>query len=392
MIILIPAYEPDDQLLRLIRSIAAAAPQLTLVVVDDGSGPDYQPVFDGAARLGCTVIGFARNRGKGHALKAGFGYIADHFPGQDVVCADSDGQHRVEDILRVAERLPDTSDAMVLGTRSFSGNVPARSRLGNAATRWLFRLATGETIPDTQTGLRGYPAAMLTWLRDVPGERYEYELNLLLEAKQDGYLIRTVDIATVYLDHNSGSHFRPVTDSVRIYAPLLKFLASSLTAFILDTAAFLVLIGLTGSVLFAVVGARGISSAVNFLINRHLVFRHGKERRAGRTGIRYFALVLTLLAANLALMSALDQIAVAALPAKLLAEAALLAVSYSVQQRFLFSRQQPPADQTTGPATGRAAGQAGRTTGPASATHIPAMVPAQFPHSLGGNRRDQSTH
>jgi glycosyltransferase involved in cell wall biosynthesis len=348
IIVLIPAYEPDQQLLRLIRSLLTATPQPTIVVVDDGSGPDYRPVFDAVAWLGCTVIGYAGNRGKGHALKAGFGFVADNFPGRDVVCADSDGQHRVEDILRVAGRLPAASDAMVLGVRSFSGNVPARSKVGNTATRWLFRLATGELIPDTQTGLRGYPAAMLPWLRGVPGERYEYELNLLLEAKQAGYAIRTVGIATVYLDHNSGSHFRPFADSVRIYAPLLKFLASSLAAFVIDTAAFLVLSAFTDSVLLAVVGARGISSAVNFLVNRHMVFRHGRERSATRTGARYFALVLTLLAVNLALMSALDGLAVAAVPAKLLVEAALLAVSYSVQQRFLFARERPAANRSAG--------------------------------------------
>ena len=376
MIILIPAYEPDQQLLRLIHSILSKAPQLTIVVVDDGSGPNYQQVFDDAARLGCTVIGYAGNRGKGHALKAGFGFIADHFPGGDVVCADGDGQHRVEDILRVAELLPAASDAMVLGTRSFSGNVPARSKIGNTATRWLFRLATGEHIPDTQTGLRGYPAAILPWLLGVAGERYEYELNLLLEAKQAGYSIRTVGIATVYLDHNSGSHFRPVADSLRIYAPLLKFLASSLLAFVIDTAAFLVLTAVTDSVLLAVVGARAVSSAVNFLVNRHLVFRHGRERQATRTGVRYFALALTLLTANLALMSALDHLAVPAVPAKLLVEALLLAVSYSVQHRFLFAPEHAAA------ALADAAGT----------THTPAMVPAQFPHSLGGNRRHQSTH
>ncbi len=95
--------------------------------------------------------------------------------------------------------------------------------------------------PDTQTGLRGYPASMLPWLRSVRGERYEYELNLLLEAKQAGYAIESVDIATVYLDHNSGSHFRPLADSVRIYAPLLKFLASSFAAFLVDTVVFLLL-------------------------------------------------------------------------------------------------------------------------------------------------------
>ena len=297
-----------------------------------------------------------------------------------MVCADSDGQHSVEDILRVAERAAGRRQTpWSSAARTFSGDVPARSRFGNTVTRWLFRLATGEHVPDTQTGLRGYPAAMLPWLVGVPGERYEYELNLLLEAKQAGYLIRTVGIETIYLDHNAGSHFRPVADSVRIYAPLLKFLASSLAAFVIDTAAFLVLMAGTGSVLFAVVAARGLSSAVNFAVNRHLVFRHGRDRTAASTGARYFALVVALLAANVALMSALDRIAVPALPAKLMVEAALLAVSYSVQQRFLFSRE---------PAHTGAAGEGGAPT----ATHIPAMVPPQSPHSLAGNRRDQSTH
>jgi hypothetical protein len=175
-----------------------------------------------------------------------------------VICADSDGQHTIVDILRVATAVQSTESAaapaMVLGTRNFSGNVPARSKLGNAATRLLFTAATGERIADTQTGLRGYPGSMLPWLGTVRGERCEYELNLLLEAKQAGYAIRSVDIATVYLDHNSGSHFRPLADSVRICAPLLKFLASSSTAFLVDTVMFLLLSLATDSLLLAVVG------------------------------------------------------------------------------------------------------------------------------------------
>jgi putative flippase GtrA len=349
MIILIPAYEPDHQLPALIRSIRDAEPWATVVVVDDGSGPGYKDVFDGVRALGCHVISYARNQGKGFALKTGFGFIADRFPCRDVTCADSDGQHTIVDILRVAATVQNTntvqntenagSPAMVLGTRTFTGNVPARSKFGNCATRLLFRLATGERISDTQTGLRGYPASMLPWLRSVRGERYEYELNLLLEAKQAGYGIHTVDIATVYLDHNSGSHFRPVADSVRIYAPLLKFLASSYTAFLVDTVVFLLLTLVTDSLLVAVVGARAVSSAVNFLVNRRLVFEHARDKPAAATGARYFSLVLILLAANYGLVAALDALSVAALPAKILAEIALLAISYVVQQRFLFSRR-----------------------------------------------------
>jgi putative flippase GtrA len=227
----------------------------------------------------------------------------------------------------------------VLGSRAFTGNVPARSRFGNAATKLLFTLATGERIPDTQTGLRGYPAVMLPWLRSVRGERYEYELNLLLEARHAGYSIQSVDIATVYLDHNSGSHFRPLADSVRIYAPLLKFLASSFTAFLVDTVVFLLLTVVMDSLLLAVLGARAVSSAVNFLVNRHVVFEHGRDRPAKATGVRYFSLVAVLLAANFGLIWALEAVAVPALPAKILAEITLLAISFAVQQRYLFSRK-----------------------------------------------------
>jgi glycosyltransferase involved in cell wall biosynthesis len=350
MIILIPAYEPDSQLPALVRSIRAAEPFAAVVVVDDGSGPAFKDVFDDVRALGCHVIGYARNRGKGFALKAGFGFIADNLPGHGVVCADSDGQHRVADIFRVAAALQENtardsttghrgSATMVLGSRAFTGDVPGRSRFGNTATRLLFTLATGERIPDTQTGLRGYPAGMVPWLRSVRGDRYEYELNLLLEARHAGYSIQSVDIATVYLDHNESSHFRPLADSIRIYAPLLKFLASSFSAFLMDTVAFVLLTVIIDSLLLAILGARAVSSAVNFVVNRHLVFEHGKDRPAKATGVRYFSLVAVLLAANFALIWALEAVAVPALPAKILAEVALLTVSFAVQQRYLFSRE-----------------------------------------------------
>ncbi|GAA3284450.1 bifunctional glycosyltransferase family 2/GtrA family protein [Paenarthrobacter aurescens] len=374
MIILIPAYEPDHQLTALVRQLREADPWLIIVVVDDGSGPDYKDTFDDAARLGCQVLSYAVNGGKGHALKSGFAFIAERFPGHDVVCADSDGQHGVADIIAVADRVRHVTAAMVLGCRNFTENVPARSRFGNTVTRGLFRLATGQRITDTQTGLRGYRADMIPWLLTVHGQRYEYELNLLLEAKQAGYGIESVEIATVYLDHNSGSHFRPVADSIRIYAPLLKFLGSSVSAFAVDMVMFLLLSAVTDSLLLAVVGARLVSATVNFMINRRLVFEHGKDTslRAAATG--YAALVLVLLSANYAAMWTLTSLAIPDLLAKLVTELTLLGISYAVQQRFLFVRK----------------ARATPTEATAVETHIPALVPAQFQHSLAGKSGDQS--
>ncbi len=88
---------------------------------------------------------------------------------------------------------------------------------------------------------------------------------------------------------------------------------------------FVLLTLIIDSLLLAVLGARAVSSAVNFLVNRHIVFERGRDKPAGATGIRYFSLVAVLLAANFGHIRALEALSVAA----------LLAVSYAVQQRYL---------------------------------------------------------
>lgn len=357
--VLIPAYQPDGMLPDLVEALRRAAPDNPVVVVDDGSGAGYGPVFDAAARRGARVIRYERNQGKGHALKVGFAAIADGFPGEPVVCADCDGQHAVADILRVAATVeaanpPGGPLTMVLGMRTFSGEVPLRSRLGNAATRMLFRLATGRRIHDTQTGLRGYPAGMLTWLCDVRGDRYEYELNQLLQARDCGMRIAAIDIATIYLRENESSHFRPVADSIRIYAPLLKFVLSSVAAFVIDTVVLLALSAVTGSLLVAVLGARLISAGVNFGVNRRLVFEHGRERPAGRTALGYFGLVVVLLSANYGLLLGFAAVGLPLLVAKVSTEVMLFLISYTVQQRLLFARRAGNLPARTNPAVGYA--------------------------------------
>lgn len=227
MIVLVPAYQPGDPLLGFLTELRAAAPDVHVVVVDDGSAPAAAPVLAAVAELGCTLLRHPVNRGKGAALKTGFRHVAEAFPGQEVVCADADGQHSVPDVLRVAEHVRRT-DHLVLGVRRFAGRVPLRSRVGNTVTQVLFRAATGRGVQDTQTGLRAYPADLLDWLLAVPGERFEYEMNVLLQAARTGHPIDEVVIATTYLDDNASSHFAVLSDSVRIYWPLVRYVAASL--------------------------------------------------------------------------------------------------------------------------------------------------------------------
>ncbi|MFI8633389.1 GtrA family protein [Microbacterium sp. NPDC077663] len=343
MIILIPAYEPTVTLLDLIRDLGAEAPGIPVVVVDDGSGPDHTSVFDGAALLGATVLGHARNEGKGAALRTGFRHATSAFPGRAVVTADADGQHTARDIVRVGEAtvagVDAGSPAMVLGCRDTDRRgTPLRSRVGNRAARAAFRAAAGWALSDTQTGLRGIPSAMLPWMLTQRGDRFEYEQNVLLRCHRDGWETREVPIETVYLEHNASSHFRPLVDTLRVGLPLVLFAGSSLMAFAVDTLVLFALTALTGALLPSIIAARIASASVNFAVNRHVVFRRENGGSLRREAGRYALLAGALLASNVAWMTMLTEAGLPLLPAKLVTEAALFTLGYLIQRSVVFAR------------------------------------------------------
>ncbi|MFT4010531.1 MAG: glycosyltransferase, partial [Nocardioidaceae bacterium] len=129
LLVLIPAYQPEPTLADLVAELRAARPGLDVLVVDDGSGPAYRPVFAAAARAGARVHHLAVNHGKGYALKAGFEMLAGI--GRPVVTADADGQHAAGDILLVGDAIA-AEDTIVLGVRAFDTAVPVRCRSGYA--------------------------------------------------------------------------------------------------------------------------------------------------------------------------------------------------------------------------------------------------------------------
>lgn len=271
-------------------------------------------------------------------MKTGFAIARRHYLGEAVVCADSDGQHKVPDIMRVAHEVDVESREMVLGGRRFTGQVPLRSAVGNKVTSWLFKTLTGIRVGDTQTGLRAYPPGLLVWLEGIAGERFEYELSLLLQARQAGIGIREIEIETVYLHGNKSSHFRPVQDSWRVYRPLLAFAGSSLAGFAVDFVALLVLMAVTHNLLASVIAARVLSATVNYLLNRHAVFRDGDRS----TPLRYAALACGILAANYVLLRTLSMLMPLVL-AKLVTEVTLFVVSFAAQRALVFTHKRAEA-------------------------------------------------
>ena len=346
MYVLIPAYQPDARLPRLILELHRADPSTKIVVVDDGSGQKFSDIFEASATAGAHVISYEHNRGKGYALREGFTWIRDVAGDSPecVVTADADGQHTLNDIFRVGRTCTDTGKS-VLGVREFVGHVPARSRIGNTATSALFWLATGWKLKDTQTGLRAFPVALLPALLEVQGDRYEYELRVLLHLAKFRHPVTQIPIETIYEAGNPTSHFRPLQDSARIWAPLLKFAASSGVATVIDYVLVLVLNALTGALFLPVITARLVSASVNFAMNRRVFEATGVPLRC--SALRYAALAVAVVAGSYTMLAVLTGIGMPLWIAKIIADTTMYLVSYSAQSRYVFAPAQEQSAKVT---------------------------------------------
>ncbi|WP_423215239.1 glycosyltransferase [Streptococcus equinus] len=343
VVIVIPAFEPDQRMLELLRDIRARENKpFEIVLIDDGSGPDYKALFEEAEKkYACHLLTHSENKGKGRALKTAISYILEKLPqAKGIVTIDSDGQHTYEDTLKCLAEFLRYPDSLVLGVRKFENSVPLRSRFGNVLTRDVLGAFTGMKVSDTQTGLRVLPASWLKEMLDVEGERYEFEMNMLLKAKEDAIPIREVGIATIYLDENQSSHFDVVRDSLRIYKVFFKYIFSSLFSFLVDIVAFTILISLFNGLSFSAVTlasvlARAISSVVNYFLNHKVVFKKGKASSA----VKYFTLVVVQIMVSSFLVTIVGN-ALTAVPisiVKIVVDGVLFFVSYFIQKHLVFN-------------------------------------------------------
>jgi len=340
MIVIIPAYQPDEKLLRLVEELREKT-SYPIVIVDDGSRAECQPIF-AELESAATVLHHEVNRGKGAALKTALRYIQENCPADEgVITVDADGQHLVKDIIRVTEDWEQNRSALVLGSRRFTGKVPFKSAAGNAITRFVFRISTGVPIFDTQTGLRAFAVSRIPMMLNMRGDRYEYEINVLLYATRHRVPIREVWIDTVYIEDNASSHFHPVRDAWRIYKMILLFVASSVASFLIDVLGFKLLRILfpAWGQLFAEITARIGSSLFNYFMNKELVFE-GKGRSSI---IRYYVLATGILALDYGILYVLTAIGVPELLGKIIAGAICYPISFYFQRKYVFAAKDEEA-------------------------------------------------
>ncbi len=334
--ILIPAYRPNKQLVDLTDKLIESGIQ-NIIIVNDGSGPESEDIFAQVRKnISCQVVTHAVNMGKGRAIKTGLNFALLNYPWLNgVVTADADGQHSAEDIIKVQKKLSEFPDNLTIGCRNFKDNVPFRSKIGNEITKRIFYLLTGLKVSDTQTGLRGIPSGYMPQCLKLEGEKYEYEINMLVSCGKNNLSITEVPIETIYIDQNSSSHFNPVIDSIRIYFVLFRFLLSSLTTSAIDFFIFILCTRFGLSLLVSTIIARIIAGNYNFAVNKKIVFK--SQSRAIWAFVKYWLLVIVLGSLSyLGITASVNFLHFNLLLSKALIEMLLFFVSFAVQRSFVF--------------------------------------------------------
>lgn len=213
----------------------------------------------------------------------------------------------------------------------------------------VFHALYGKRIADTQTGLRGIPYTFLPMCLMLPGERFEYEILMLIEAVREKRAIIEEPIETIYIDSNRATHFQAVRDSARIYRVIFRtffqYTMSGIASFLIDIGLF----ALFTKVLFrafpvpdAVFGgtllARVISSLFNYTVNQS-IFSGNRFRKI--TLLRYYSLcVIQMLCSWLLVTAVFRQLQWDTTLIKCLVDLLLFFISFQVQRLWVFGEDE----------------------------------------------------
>ena len=359
--IIVPSYNPDEKLLQVVEGLVQGGFQ-DIIVVNDGSKEECIPRFKKVSEYPeVTLLTHEVNKGKGRAMKTAFTHVLENCPETTgVITVDGDNQHLVKDIRYMAERMTEDPDSVYIGCRNFKDpKVPWRSRFGNNVTCFIFKFVLRIPVSDTQTGLRGTPRQYLQDLIDTKGERYEFETEMFFTLKEKNIPFKETVIDTVYLEENETSHFHPIRDSWKIYKLIfgymfkklfsfLKFSVSSFLSFLTDWGIYtLLLLFLDGKVqdkialAIAVVTGKLISSILNFVLNKKVVFKSN----AGKGGmlLRYYTLWICQTALSYGLIFALGMLfgkesVIVRMIIKPIVDVFLFLLSYKIQKNWVFRK------------------------------------------------------
>lgn len=210
--VIIPTYNNAATLAGVIEDVAQYSEHI--IVVNDGSTDNTVDIVKNYPAV--QFISYPKNVGKGWALRTSFSYAAARGY-KYVITIDSDGQHFAKDLPAFINKLEEEPNSIIIGARNMGqDSVPGGSSFGNKFSNFWFKIETGITSPDTQSGFRLYPLEPLKKMRFFT-RKYEFEIEVLVRAAWKGVAVVSVPVTVYYAAAAERiSHFRPYKDFFRI--------------------------------------------------------------------------------------------------------------------------------------------------------------------------------
>ena len=356
--VVIPSYNPDVKLSMLVDELIMSGFS-DIIIVDDGSDfgiRNVETTFEYVkAKAECTILHHPSNLGKGMALKTGFKFcMHNRKKNTIVVTMDDDGEYSVDDVkscLEIYEEKHMEDKPVLIASRDFSASAhSAKRRIINKLAGMAMTYLCGVDVKDVQTGLRIIPARYMKKLLSITGERFEYEINMLVELKYNN--IATVEhiISKEKETTIRYANYNPIWDICRLIAVMLKYAASSLAATVVDVVVFYLIIlsmddtlldiDKSASMLLATVVGRVVSATFNCVVNKRTVFKSDKPMKW--VIIKFY--IFSLLRAGVSYLFVFGTSYVmgtyadtATVIVKLIVDLILFFAGYGIQKKFIFN-------------------------------------------------------
>lgn len=316
-----------------------------VILVDDGMPAEKGAALAELARPGVTLLRHALPLGHGRAVKTGLHALLAAFPsGAPAVIALADTYSPGADIAALLSAAEESPGALVVGIPPVKEKLSRKTRLMNWLASTLFSLVQGKRPAEVRAPLRALPGGLIAPAAVLKGEGDDYILNLLLVLCKREIPVRETEV--------TASHdLPPIPGSMwaGLIVTVAAFLFSSLFSAMLDYILFVILysvvfpetdlIPASMELLAAQVSARVVSSTVNFLLNKKLVFRPAEKGRLAFLKMlgKYYLLVIISLGGSSALLYLFSHFLGMPAPlAKPFVELIMYALNYFVQRDIVF--------------------------------------------------------
>jgi len=198
IVIVIPAYNEEHSIARVVKGLKKGGYQ-HIIVVDDGS---KDTTFQVAKAAGAKTIRHIINRGQGAALKTGIDAALKD--GADIVVTfDADGQHRVEDIPAMIGPVVQKKVDMTLGSRFLKkgSNVPAMKKMALKAGAVFNWMVYGIKLSDAHNGFRALSRRAAQKM-DITADKMEHASEILDEIRKKNISYKEVPVIITYTDYS----------------------------------------------------------------------------------------------------------------------------------------------------------------------------------------------